>query len=108
MVAECSPAALADADDRFDRRGLRLEGATSLSVLQPERTIQLYLAWKSTEQVGLEPQELVPASSMTAAYFRQLAVLPSEAEFPEILVQHQDPEPECTHQVSHVRRSLAS
>jgi len=41
-------------------------------------------------KVGLEPQELVPASSMTAAYFRQLAVLPSEAEFPEVLVQHQD------------------
>eukprot|EP00437_Effrenium_voratum_P049312 CAMPEP_0181519284 /NCGR_PEP_ID=MMETSP1110-20121109/65706_1 /TAXON_ID=174948 /ORGANISM="Symbiodinium sp., Strain CCMP421" /LENGTH=1087 /DNA_ID=CAMNT_0023649719 /DNA_START=30 /DNA_END=3294 /DNA_ORIENTATION=+ len=41
-------------------------------------------------KVGLEPQELVPASSMTAAYFRQLAVLPSEAEFPEILVQHQE------------------
>ncbi|CAE7282578.1 Ptchd3 [Symbiodinium pilosum] len=41
-------------------------------------------------KVGLEPQDLVPSSSPTAVYFQQLAVLPSEAEFPEVLVQHED------------------
>ena len=67
------------------------------------RTIQLCVALESAEQVGLEPQKLVPASSMTAAYFRQLAVLPSEAEFPEVLVQHQDAEPANTGKNARIR-----